>query len=56
MEYSKVQSLAHDPAMDPDQTVPSYASSTEVMEREAQMQALQESGAGRGEDSQETYE
>ena len=37
MEYSKVQALPHDPAMDPDQTIPSDASSTDVMEREAQM-------------------
>ena len=28
MEYSKVQSLPHDPRMDPDETIPSYASST----------------------------
>ena len=37
MEYSKVQALPHDPAMDPNQTIPSYASSTDVMEREAHM-------------------
>ena len=34
MEYaSKVKTLPHDPAMDPDETIPSYASSTEVAER-----------------------
>ena len=47
MEYSKVTSLPHDPAMDPDETVPSYASSTEVREREALMK--QNAGfSGRG--------
>jgi len=34
MEYSKVESLPHDPTMDPAETVPSYASSTEVNERD----------------------
>ena len=34
MEYaSKVKTLPHDPAMDPDESVPSYASSTEYAER-----------------------
>jgi len=30
MEYSKVSTLPHDPTMDPAETVPSYASSTEL--------------------------
>ena len=34
MEYSKVKPIPHDPAMDPDETIPSYATSTGVMERE----------------------
>jgi len=38
MEYSKVSTLPHDPTMDPNETVPSYASSTEVHDRNAQMQ------------------
>lgn len=34
MEYAmKVKTLPHDPTMDPDETIPSYASSTEVAER-----------------------
>ena len=37
MEYSKVQTLPHDPAMDPDQTIPSYATSTGHMEDQRQM-------------------
>ena len=37
MEYSKVTSLPVDPAMDPEETILSYASSTDVMEREQQM-------------------
>ena len=47
MEYSKVQSLPHDPRMDPDETIPSYASSTEAMEREAAMRQMG-GGTGRG--------
>lgn len=39
MEYSKVAPLPHDPTMDPVDTVPSYASSTEVRDRNAQMYA-----------------
>ena len=31
MEYSKVKPLPHDPAMDPDETIPSYATSTGVV-------------------------
>ena len=30
MEYSKVATLPHDPNMDPDESIPSYASSHEV--------------------------
>ena len=47
MEYSKVQSMPHDPRMDPDETIPSYASSTEAMEREAAMRQMG-GGTGRG--------
>ena len=42
MEYSKVTSLPIDPAMDPEESIPSYASSTDVMEREAQLRLMQE--------------
>ena len=34
MEYEKVKSLPHDPAMDPDETIPSFASSTEAHRRD----------------------
>ena len=47
MEYSKVTSLPHDPRMDPDETIPSYASSTEAMEREIAMRQMG-GGTGRG--------
>ena len=37
MEYSKVATLPHDPTMDPNCSIPSYASSTDVADREAQL-------------------
>ena len=40
MEYSKVATLPHDPTMDPDQSIPSYASSTDVADREAQLRQM----------------
>lgn len=33
MEYEKVQMLPHDPAMDPNESIPSYASSTGLPDR-----------------------
>jgi len=36
MEYSKVTTMPHDPAMDPNQTIPSYASSSGAMDAQQQ--------------------
>lgn len=45
MEYSKVQSLPHDPAMDPVETIPSYASSGDHSVRHKSMHEMSGHGA-----------
>ncbi len=47
MEYAKVKNLPHDPAMDPDETIPSYATSTGAVERDTGFRQMPETDSSR---------